>query len=232
MDSVDNGKIKSASSLSRSTTRFVTLVIGIQILIALITYPFLPEMVPSHWNIAGQVDSYIPKLLNAILLPGITIAMYLLLRRLTAAGPTLDPDSQRRSVEFTDRILPALALLFLAIQSIVIATALHFSVNVPFIISLLVSLLFIYIGNFMGKLRRNFWSGIRTPWTLANDIVWERTHRLGSWLFVAAGLVGVVTSFIVPLRIWGVVGSLLLVILILYIYSYIIYRRLETNRTF
>jgi len=59
----------------------------------------------------------------------------------------------------------------------------------------------------------------------------ERTHRLGGWLFVAAGLVGVVTSFIAPLRIWGVAGSLLLVTMILYVYSYVIYHRLETNRT-
>ena len=228
MDTTNNDKI---NSLSRSTARFMTLVIGLQILIALITYSFLPERVPSHWNIAGQVDGSMPKLLNAILLPGITIAMYLLLRRLTTTGPPLDPEKQRRSVEFTDRLLPALALLFLAIQLVVIATALHFSVNVPFIISLLISLLFIYIGNFLGKLRRNFWSGIKTPWTLASDTVWERTHRLGGWLFVAAGLVGVLTSFIAPLRIWGVVGSVLLVSVILYIYSYIIYRRLETNRT-
>ena len=228
MDSTNDDKI---NSLSHSTARFMTLVIGLQILIALITYPFLPERVPSHWNIAGQVDGSMPKLLNAILLPGITIAMYLLLRRLTTTGPTLDLEKQRRSVEFTDRLLPALALLFLAIQLIVIATALHLSVNVPFIISLLVSLLFIYIGNFLGKLRRNFWSGIKTPWTLASDTVWERTHQLGGWLFVAAGLVGVLTSFIAPLRIWGVVGSVLLVSVILYIYSYVIYQRLETNRT-
>lgn len=229
MDSTDNDKVKPASSLSRSAGRFVTLVVGIQILIALITYPFLPEMVPSHWNLTGQVNGYMPKWFSAVLLPGITIALYLLLRRLTAAGPTFGRDNQRTSVEFVDRILPALALFFLALQLITIATALHFRVNILFVVSLLTSLLFIYMGNFMGKLRRNFWAGIRTPWTLASDSVWERTHRLGSWLFVAIGLVGVVTSFIRPLRLWGTLGLLLLIGVVLYVYSYMIYHRLETN---
>jgi uncharacterized membrane protein len=205
------------------------IIIGTQILIALITYPFLPDMVPAHWNIAGQVDRSMPKVVNAILLPVLTLVMYLVLPRVVAAGPQFGRDNRRTSLEFIDRLLLALALLFLAIQLIVIAVALHFLVNVPFIISLLVSLLFIYIGNFMGKLRRNRWAGIRTPWTLASDSVWERTHRLGGWLFVAAGLVGIVTSFIPPLRLWGTVGSILLVSAISGIYSYITYRRLETK---
>ena len=229
MDSTDNDNINSTSSLSRSSARFVIIIIAIQILIALITYPFLPEKVPSHWNISGQVDSSMPKLISAILWPGITIVMYFLLRRLIAAGPQFGRTNQRTSLEFVDRLLPALALLFLAIQLITIATALHFVVNVPFIISLLLSLLFIYIGNFLGKLRRNYWAGIRTPWTLASDVVWERTHRLGGWLFVAAGLVGVFTSFIPPLRLWGTVGAILVASAITGIYSYVIYQRLEAN---
>jgi len=93
------------------------------------------------------------------------------------------------------------------------------------VMNLALSLLLIFLGNYMGKLRRNFWAGIRTPWTILNETVWERTHRLGGWLFVLAGLIGLVTTFIPPLRFWGVMSALFAVIVILVVYSYIEYER-------
>jgi uncharacterized membrane protein len=74
-------------------------------------------------------------------------------------------------------------------------------------------------------MRRNFWMGIRTPWTLTNATVWERTHRLGGWLFVAVGLIGIVCSFIPALRLWGVVVPIIAVSIFLYIYSYVCYQQ-------
>lgn len=82
----------------------------------------------------------------------------------------------------------------------------------------------------MGKLRRNTWMGIKTPWTLADDRVWERTHRLAGWLFVVAGVSGIVVSFLpvfAVLRITVVVGGMLLISIALYIYSYRIYRQIQ-----
>jgi uncharacterized membrane protein len=77
----------------------------------------------------------------------------------------------------------------------------------------------------MGKLRRNFWAGIRTPWTLASDVARELTHRLGGWLFVLTGLLGVIMSFIPGLRLWGFMAVLFIVIIVLIAYSYVIYQR-------
>src|SRR5258708_28004997 len=81
------------------------------------------------------------------------------------------------------------------------------------------SVLFIFIGNYLGKLRRNFWAGIRTPWTLASDVVWERTHRFGGWLFVIGGLLGVIMSFISVLRVWGFIVVVVAIVVILYAYN-------------
>ncbi|HEU5228101.1 MAG TPA: SdpI family protein, partial [Ktedonobacteraceae bacterium] len=85
--------------------------------------------------------------------------------------------------------------------------------------------LFIFLGNYTGKMRRNFWMGIRTPWTLASAVVWERTHRLGGWLFVAVGLLGIPLSFVPALRLWGIVIPIIAVSIFLYIYSYVCYQR-------
>ena len=87
----------------------------------------------------------------------------------------------------------------------------------------------LYIGNYLGKLRRNFWAGIRTPWTLLNDTVWERTHRFAGWLFVGTGAIGIVLSFVPAVRVWGVIGLLLLDTLLACVYSYVIYQRLEVR---
>jgi immunity protein, SdpI family len=84
--------------------------------------------------------------------------------------------------------------------------------------------LFIFLGNYMGKLRRNFWAGIRTPWTLTSDVVWERTHRLGGWFFVLAGLSGVIMSFTPALHLWGLIVVILIVVIVLFVYSYVIYQ--------
>ncbi len=91
--------------------------------------------------------------------------------------------------------------------------------------NLSMAVLFIFLGNYMGKLRRNFWMGIRTPWTIASDVVWERTHRLGGWLMVAVGLLGIPFSFVPQLRIFGMVVLIVLVAIFLYIYSYLCYHQ-------
>ena len=95
-------------------------------------------------------------------------------------------------------------------------------------------LFFILLGNVMGKVQRNFYIGIRTPWTLANNQVWEKTHRMGAWLFVGAGVVGLVSLFfttLVPMAVMiGVwIGLLSLAGLIPVIYSLIYYKQLERS---
>ena len=91
---------------------------------------------------------------------------------------------------------------------------------------LAVGALLMVLGNYMGKLRKNFFIGIRTPWTLASDAVWERTHRLAGWLFVAAGLV-MVASVLIGAPIWLPLGAIAAATLLPVAYSLWIYRRLD-----
>ena len=116
-------------------------------------------------------------------------------------------------------------LFMLILQLSTIAQAAGIQFDMTTIVMLALSVLFIFIGNYLGKVRRNFWMGIRTPWTLTSSVVWERTHRLGGWLFVAVGLLGIPCSFIPSLHIWGILVLIIAVSIFLYIYSYICYRR-------
>ena len=159
------------------------LTIALQIVVSCVTYPFLPDQVPSHWNAAGQIDGYMPKLANAILLPAISIALYLFIQLLIRYSPRLGQQSQRTSIEVVNLIIVGVLVFLLIVQLSITAIALGMAISIPFVISLCLSVLFLFLGNYMGKLRRNFWAGFRTPWTLASDTVWERTHRVGGWLW-------------------------------------------------
>jgi immunity protein, SdpI family len=91
-------------------------------------------------------------------------------------------------------------------------------------------LFFATMGNIMGKVRSNFWMGVRTPWTLASEKVWERTHRLAAWLWVAAGLAGFVCVIALPLSWTAVIGPAVLVALLWPVpYSLWLYKKLERS---
>jgi uncharacterized membrane protein len=82
------------------------------------------------------------------------------------------------------------------------------------------------MGNFLGKVRKNFFLGIRTPWTLASDEVWAKTHRLGGWCFVIAGVLVALSAVLVPDVQW-LVYIIIGMALIPVVYSYIAYRKIE-----
>jgi uncharacterized membrane protein len=214
---------------SRPTQIFIASIIGAQLLIALLSYPFLPDIVPTHWNAAGQVNGYGPKWMGTFLFPAFSLGIYILVHLLLRISPRLNANGQRANSEIVDRIVAGSFLVLLTAQLITLAQASHLPINVSFIMSLALSAMIIYMGNYMGKLRRNFWAGIRTPWTLVNETVWERTHRFGGWLFVVTGLQGIVLSFVPSVNMWGIVTLLLLDTVLLCVYSYLIYRRVEAG---
>jgi len=121
----------------------------------------------------------------------------------------------------------------LAIQGMVLVIGLAvllagagYALPIPAIAMLAVGVLLMVLGNYMGKLRKNFFIGIRTPWTLASDAVWERTHRLAGWLFVLAGVV-VVAGVLLGAAIWLPLAAIVAATLIPVVYSLWIYRRLD-----
>lgn len=189
-------------------------------------YAELPDPVPTHWNAQGEVDGYTPKPWGAWLFPVITFGMYLLFKVL----PWISPQGFRMEsfMRIVDILKQALVLFMFVIGVTVAFAAKGHSFDPGLVILPGVGVLFIILGNYMGKLRKNFFIGIRTPWTLASDEVWAKTHRLGGWCFVLAGLLLLIAglarwpSMQVVLGIAIGVGALLPVV-----YSFVIYKRLE-----
>lgn len=140
-----------------------------------------------HFNAAGQADGWAPAWLALSVMPLIALGVIgfaLLLPGLEPRGGKL-----LHSASAVSTIFISLLGVLAAIQLVIAATALQVPVQVPRIAATAVGLLFILGGNVMGKLRWNHTVGIRTPWTLASERVWDRTHRFAGRLFVAAGAV-------------------------------------------
>ncbi|HYT33523.1 MAG TPA: SdpI family protein [Ktedonobacteraceae bacterium] len=228
MDSTEstNDKITPEKTSKVSTDILIWTIIAIQLIVGVYGFIVLPDRVPIHWGANGQVNGYGPKWVDTFLFPLISVGIYLLLRLLITAGPRLGGrEVTATNLQVAKIVITGITLFMLIIQLVVIAVAMGIGLDITMVYTLALSILFIFIGNYMGRMQRNFWMGIRTPWTLTNATVWERTHRLGGWLFVAVGLIGIVCSFIPVLRLWGVVVPIIAVTIFLFIYSYVCYQQ-------
>jgi uncharacterized membrane protein len=213
------------------TEILILVIVAMQIVIALIAYPFLPARVPIHWNAAGQANNYANKWEASFLFPVISIVIWLLVVR-QVLGPRLGRRGQLAgNTELRSLLGFGIVLFMLIMQLATTASQLGVPVDIGLIADLGLALLFIFLGNYMGKLRRNFWIGIRTPWTLTNEVVWERTHRFGGWLMVGAGLLMLPLSFVPAMRVWVIVPLLLIVVAVTAVYSYVCYWQVAEGKS-
>ncbi|CAN7650745.1 SdpI family protein [Duganella sp. LjRoot269] len=186
-------------------------------------WPMLPERVPVHWDIDGVVNGYGPRAALWLLGPGLISLMAL-------CGALLPRISPRRfdmsGFEPTYYYLCGVVVCMLAyVYALVLAAMLHGAVPMQKAVPAGVFILLILIGNPMGKVRRNFFMGIRTPWTLASERVWYATHRLAAKLMVASGLLGLLALWLgVPH--WALLALMLAWALLSAGYSLLLYKRL------
>ena len=195
------------------------------LIIGFAIYGRLPEQLPSHWNINGQVDGTMSRLGTVLFLPGLSLAVWLLLLAL----PRIDPLRQSYpAFEGTLRLFINMIVLFMAVLYLgLLAAGLGWQFEVPRLIMICVGILFVVLGNEMGRLKPNWFVGIRTPWTLADPEVWRSTHRVGGRVFFLVGLAIAVVSLLLPLNVIGYVVLIgaLAIVLFSFGYSYLLWRQ-------
>ncbi len=184
--------------------------------------PHLPAVVPSHWNIYGQADGFSPKetvyFLGLIPLLIIAVVINLLPRLRVSAG--MNPSSA-----IGNYISAATAIFLFYVHVVTLQIILHPALPISKLILTGMLLLFVLLGNVLGKTRRNPWSGVRLPWTLASDANWIATHRMAGRLWVTVSLAGIVLLWLglpPPLLLPAVLVPL---IAIPVLYSYLLFRR-------
>jgi len=189
-----------------------------------VLYPSLPACVPTHWNARGRIDGYSAKWTLFVFGPGILAALL----GMFAALPWLSPrhftvDTFRSTYLY---IMVLVLATFAYFQALLLWAARAGHVDISKAIWGGICLLFVLLGNVMGKVRRNFYIGIRTPWTLANERVWDATHRFGARTMVLGGVAGLVLSY-AGTAFWVPLAALMVGAFAPVIYSLVYYKQLE-----
>lgn len=201
---------------------------GIMVVLLILSfyfYPGLPDKVPSHFNIHGSPDGYSPKLQFMMIFWGIFIGLYLMLTFIPLIDPFWKKIESRYDTLLLLRDFAMLFMVFIFIVSIIGAKRGTLPVRV---MNIGFGFLFIFLGNWLPKLPRNFFFGIRTPWTLASEEVWKKSHILGGWLFVAGGILLIIFAIIGVSPLVSLIGILSPIVLIsAIIYPLFLYRKLQ-----
>ncbi len=190
---------------------------------AALTWNNAPSSIPIHWDAAGNVDDYGGKFEGLLLEPTIAALMYIAM----IALPWIDPRRANYAKFSTayDTIRVSVIALSAAVYGVTQLSIHGFNVSVGVIVPLSAGVAMIAIGNVMPKLRPNWFVGIKTPWTLSSKTAWDRTHRLGGWLFVAAGLLMMLGVLLPPP--WNAAWDFAIcvsLVLSLFIFSYVAWR--------
>ncbi len=188
-------------------------------------YPSLPDKVAIHWNLQGEVNGYGNRFVGAFGIPLVNLGIYLLFIVL----PYIDPKRKNYdSFQSTYQYLKCLLVIFLlVIQLTTLLIAKGVVINQSVFIPILVSLLFIAIGNVMGRFKFNYFVGVKTPWTLANEEVWRRTHRMAAPLWVIGGILNILLT-ITGITFNGITSLIIVlaIVVIPIVYSYVTYQKI------
>lgn len=201
-------------------TSLITL---IPIVIGLILWDKLPDQVPVHWNINGDVDDYTTKTQAVFFMPLVLVAFHWI----CVLGTNLDPKKQNINDKMFTLVLWIIPVISLLCNSMVYATALGHKINVEIIMPLFMGALFIVIGNYLPKCKQSYTVGIKIPWTLNDEENWNKTHRMAGFLWVIGGIVIMATAFLRVFWLFFVV--LIPMVIVPFVYSYLLYKKNKTE---
>jgi uncharacterized membrane protein len=201
----------------------IAIILLVSAVIGMVVYPQLPQQVASHWNAQGQPDDTMSRFWGVAIFPIAALGMSLILMLI----PLIDP-LRKNIVLFRqayDMFILVFNLYFFYIYILTLAWNLGYRFDFTIALIPAMAVLFYLLGVLLGKSKRNWFIGMRTPWTLSSDQVWEKTHQRGALLFkIAAGLS--LLSLLFPSQfVWFLLVPILAVVFYLVVYSYILYKR-------
>ena len=198
--------------------------------VTIAVYPVVPDKVVSHWNAAGEADGYMTKLWGLGLIPVIMTACV----GLFAILPRIDPykNNYAKFRDYYEGFILLFVLFLLAIQVQIILWSIGYQISPNLTFPFLIGTLFIYIGFLVGHAERNWFVGIRTPWTMSSETVWKETHKLGGKLFIIAGIISFTGVIAGDYALWFILIPVLTVSVITVVYSYLEYQKEIQEQTY
>jgi uncharacterized membrane protein len=210
---------------TRNTIIVASILIIFATLVGIALWDRLPEQMASHWDANDQVNGYMSRFWSVFLMPLITTGLFLLF----LAIPNIDP-LKANIAQFRETFNLFIVLFVGFMLYIYFLTLLwnlgYTGFNMSEAMLPALGLLFFFLGYLMRKSKRNFFIGIRTPWTLSSDRVWDETHRVGSVLFMISGVLAFLGSFFGGMTaFWFIFVPMMVSVLVTLVYSYILYQR-------
>lgn len=167
-------------------------------------YPWLPADIPVHFDRWGRPDAFLPKSIGAFLMPLFAILLIdgiRLLDRLSPSGFEV-----ARFQEAFDATLTCLAAFLAEVHGLILGSGLGLEMHVHRVVPFSIGVLVTAIGAYLPRFKRNWWAGVRTPWSLASDPAWDETHRQAGPLWVAGGLCLAATGLVAANWPWLWIG--------------------------
>ena len=205
----------------KKTLILSSLTLLIPVIVGLLLWNKLPDPMPSHWNIHGEVDSWSSKAFTVFGLP----ALMLVLQWVCIFASMADPKYQNynpKMIKLMFWICPAIGLILCCM---VYPQAMGYSVPIEVIMPLVMGVLFVIVGNWLPKCQQTYTMGIKLPWTLANEENWNATHRFGGKVWFFGGIASMVSALVGST--WLLMAILVLMCLLPTIYSYRYYIKYE-----
>lgn len=213
--------------MNKTSKRILWIISSLSFIGVCFSYPYLPEQIPIHWDVNWKVDDWADK--NFIFIIGLMpIAILLLLEIL----PKIDPrrENYKKNGKSYDMLQLAFVFLMIILSWATVASALWKNFSINKILPAFMGIIFIVLGNYMPIIKSNYFVGIKNPWTLANDLVWRKTHKAGGYVFAISGIFMVFMSIIQNTVFnYFSFGVLILGILGINLYSYVLYRKINKN---
>ena len=201
------------------TIILTSLITLLPILIGIILWDQLPESLPTHWNVSGNIDGWSSKTFVVFAFPFILLAMHLFVIISTLADPK-HKNHPGKMLHIVYWLVPVLSVVLTALTYY---TGMGKDIPMETIAPTITGILFIALGNYMPKCRQNYTIGVKLPWTLNSEENWNKTHRLAGWVFVFGGTVITVLGFFGLT--WPLLAVLPILIIVPSVYSYILYRK-------
>lgn len=205
--------------ISKTKLIITSIMILIPIAVGLILWNRLPETMVTHWGVGNVPNGWSSKAMAVFGLPAILLAVHWVCLFATKA----DPKSKNINPRMLDLVLWICPVLSIVFGTVTYSFSLGYEVNVQAVVTIIVGVLFVVVGNYLPKCKQSYTMGIKLPWTLSDEENWNKTHRLAGKLWVVGGIILLATSFLQSVIIMVVV--LVLLVIIPTVYSYILYRK-------
>ncbi len=191
--------------------------------VGIILYPSLPERMATHWNINGEANGFSTRAFGVFFMPIMSLFLAILLLSI----PRIDPlrENIEKFRKYYDWFIIIMLFFFLYVHSLTLIWNLGIEFDMTRMMLPAMGIIFYASGIMMEKSKRNWFIGIRTPWTLSSDRVWDKTHKIGSRLFKLSGVLAIIGIFFGKYSIYFILGPVLLSSIFVFIYSYWEYRK-------